>query len=390
MKRFVLFICVVISIVGCSTDEYDDGLSYESIHQTTLMYFMGTNLKSYYNSNISDMKTAVAAGALGSQGALFYLYPESSSVSVLYRVVQSGTLSETIEMCRYEDFSAYDEGALSMVLDDVKSIVDYTPDEVLNLIVGSHGYGWRLSSTESSARSLYEVENIWTRYLGVSSDGYMDIEDLRSEIGDTRFGYILFDACLMSSIEVLYRLRDVCDYVVASPCEVLTAGFPYTAVIPELFENDGCDYDLEGVCQAYYDFYSSYTAPYGAVAMCVMSELDALAESVRSLELKSLTTTELKSVQYYDSFSTHLFYDLGDMVDTAYVSGDYDAFVAQLDRTFPESCRLHTTRFLSILGGYSTITLNSYSGVSTSQMSANSYAEGWSEEPWAVAIGADN
>ena len=32
--------------------------------------------------------------------------------------------------------------------------------------------------------------------------------------------FILFDACLMSSIEVLYDLRDKAKYVIASPAEL--------------------------------------------------------------------------------------------------------------------------------------------------------------------------
>lgn len=397
LKRVFISVYIALSLVACTKDDYVE--PDPTINQTTLLYLMGTSLKSYYNSNINDAMEAVASGALGSQGALFCLYQESSSEAVLYQLSQSGEICEKVEMCRYEDFTAYDIGSLSMVVADVKSIIDYTTDKRLNLVLSSHGYGWRLSSTESKARSAFESGrtldedgNPLTRYLGYSSDGYLDIEDLCGELDGTQFGFILFDACLMSSVEVFYRLRSYCDYIIASPCEVMSAGFPFDEVVPEMFEEDGASYDVEGICQAYCDFYSDYGAPYATIAACVTSELETLAESIKSLELKTLTSTELKSVQAYENLSTHLFYDLGDLVGLAYVSGDYDAFEVQMAKAFPQECRLHTTKFISTLNGTSYITIDSdtYSGVSTSYMSTSSYATGWSDEPWAVAIGANN
>lgn len=398
LRRVIIFIYIVVACVACTKESSDDADA--EVSQATLMYLMGMDLQSYYDDNLDAAMDAVAAGALGSHGALFCLYPESDDVSVLYQLKRSGDQCNKIEMCRYEDFSAYSVGSLSKVLDDVKSILDYTEDKRLNLVLSSHGYGWRLSSTATKSRSAEVSERVvdadgrpLTRFLGLyEEDGYLDIEDLCNEIDGTRFGFVLFDACLMSSVEVLYRMRDYCDYVVASPCEVLAAGFPYDTVVPEMFEEDGTSYDVGGMCQAYYDFYCSYRSPYCAVAVCVTSELEALAESVKALELKTLTATQLRSVQYYENLSTHLYYDLGGIVSAAYVSGNYDAFEAQMERAFPSQYRMHTAKFLSTLSGTSYISIDSdsYTGVSTSQMSYSSYATGWELEPWAIAIGADN
>lgn len=38
---------------------------------------------------------------------------------------------------------------------------------------------------------------------------------------------LVFDTCFMSSIEVLYEMRNSFDYIVSSPTEVLATGFPY-------------------------------------------------------------------------------------------------------------------------------------------------------------------
>ena len=62
----------------------------------------------------------------------------------------------------------------------------------------------------------------------------MDISELAAAIDGSgvRFDYLLFDACFMSSVEALYDLRRAADYIVASPCEVMAHGFPYTTSTP--------------------------------------------------------------------------------------------------------------------------------------------------------------
>ena len=46
---------------------------------------------------------------------------------------------------------------------------------------------------------------------------------------------MLFDACYMQSVEVIYQLRDRTDYFIGSPTEIPGPGAPYEAVVPALF-----------------------------------------------------------------------------------------------------------------------------------------------------------
>ncbi len=302
----------------------------------------------------------------------------------------------------------------------MKSITGYSESSSrsLNLILGSHGLGWLLkpsssygavdmmaqdvdgvvsSGSEGSIIADYEAipDHLrMSRYMGVSSDGYTDIEELREAIDNSgiKFGYIIFDQCYMGSIELLYRLRDCCYYAVASPAEIMSTGFPYDTVLPALFENNGRDYNLQGVCEAYYEYYltTNETLNCGCIAMCDMGELEALAEVVSRMSLTTLF--EEDDLMGYDNYSLHRFYDFGDYIRSA--GGDetslLEEFNNQFDRAFPEECRLHTDKYFVSVNGIATPTIDAaaYSGVTTSDLARGlTDCVGWELEPWSIAAG---
>lgn len=69
-----------------------------------------------------------------------------------------------------------------------------------------------------------------------------------------KFEFILFDACLMGNIEVLYQLRNKADYIIASPTEILVAGFPYTQTIPLLLQKE---INFDNVTTEYVNYYEN-------------------------------------------------------------------------------------------------------------------------------------
>lgn len=66
--------------------------------------------------------------------------------------------------------------------------------------------------------------------------------------------YILFDDCYMASVEVAYDLKEVTDYLIASPCEIMAYGMPYAEIGPHLLGK----VDYESICDAFYEFYKNY------------------------------------------------------------------------------------------------------------------------------------
>ncbi len=412
MKRFVTIFFALLFVASCSKDELDDVDQELNPAQITLMYFAGIDLNRYYDNNIANAKAAVANGSLGDYGVLYYFLPETTSDATLFEISYEDGVCVEREVMIYTDIASLTPEALVEVWGDVKADVGYTElllkgDVEMNMIWSSHSTGWVVNGdgTKSTSNRDLSLDNrrnlsvdekfIPTRFFGLessSSEGVMDVEDLCQAIEDSdlRLGYILFDACLMSSVEALYRLREVCDYVVASPAEILAAGFPYESVIANLFEDGGKSYNLEAACQSYYDYYAN---SYATVAMCVTSELEALAAAMSKITLDDLTSTQRSQIQSYDGLSNHVFFDLGNYVEVAGgTDSNFAAFQAQFDKAFPEECRFCTSKLLSNLPSTrsSYVSINNYTGVSTSQPSINTtYNGGWSDEPWAMAIDAE-
>ncbi len=412
MKRIFLYLFMVLTVVSCKKEkpvpptpeplpgyEVSDGTFDGSAPQTTLIYFTGTSLYSYFRKNIYDAKAAISSGALGSGGSFYYFLPSSKTSAKLYELYMDG--GECVErlVVTYDFLPVMLSISVTQVIEHVKSDIGYAEgdDMNFNLVVSGHGTGWvpqeypQLKSISTESASMWDKQEgaLMTRFMGSSSDGFMDIEDLRQGIvgSNTKFGFILFDECFMSNIETLYRLKECSDYIIASPCEVMSDGFPYNYVLPKMFTDDGYNFDTIGVCEAYNHYYTNIASyKYGCVAMCVTSELENLSNIVSSMNFNLVDNSEL---QTYENLTDNVFYDLGQLVNIACEDDAMlEEFNARFDCAFPQSARLHTNRYYTALVGAGVQDINYYSGVTTSDPSIK-FREEWVVEPWVVASGRD-
>lgn len=196
------------------------------------------------------------------------------------------------------------------------------------LVLSSHGMAWVPSTaTAYFTRSRSRTGEEWpaTKYFGQDDNpgptGYLETEELAEALPDGRFDYILFDACFMASVEVMYALRDKADYIVAAPTEVISDGFPYADIIGELLATEP---DLKAVCRAYYEHYANHPdSRYhsATVSLVRTSELDALCDVKSRLWHSALTHDpavftefDLSGVQRLDRYRRPFLFDLGSIV----------------------------------------------------------------------------
>ncbi len=406
IRKILFMVCTMLYVVSCSPegddiyvddDTTEDEEYTSSSAQTTLIYFCGTSLVSYFKNNIYDIEDAVADGGLGDNGRIFYcIRLTSSGATQLNEIYRDGS-SYNVRSVKTYDSSIYwnDSGMLAQVIEDTKSEIGES--SALNLIVSGHGTGWVLQD-HPYLKSVVddEYESIWTpvegalptRFMGSSKDGYMEMSELSSELelSGTKFGYIIFDMCLMSSIEALYRIRNYADYIIASPAEVMSYGFPYEDILKYMFYNDGLSYNIGKICEEYINFYSSYAVPCGTIATCVTSELDALTVAISELTLNELSTAEKSALQTYEGLSTHVLYDLDDYIMAAAVDTleSFAIYTEAFERAFPSEYKATTGYFYTALGSSGKKSITSYSGVSTSAPSSM-FRDDWNAEPWAIA-----
>ncbi len=407
IKRATYLLLLSLALFSCNESSNNILPAPDTTPQTTLMYMTGTDLSYYFGNNITAAKSAIAENKLGYGRFVIFKHTSTTKANLVeYRYEGGACVADTLRS--YDQITSLTHDALVEVLADVKELA---PADTYNLIVSGHATGWvpksRQTSTwtlssastkESEAINWGEMQGtsgVVTRYLGSNNDSLFDISELREslEAAQTPLGYIIFDECFMSSIEALYDLRYLCDYIIASPCEIMGDGFPYATVIPELFSNYGTEVDYQGVCQAFYNYYSSYIYPSGCVALTVTAELDELVDIIRRINQSEVREVDPKDLQAYERLANPLFVDLEQYImakcaDTSLT----EEFVQQMAAAFPTECRLHTERFFANIGvsvsssnnyeAYYT-TIGYYSGVTTSAPSLLLTDE-WAATNWAI------
>jgi hypothetical protein len=357
MKRslFVIALLAILLLNSCSKNDIND----DWYNRVVVIYFAANNnLSSYAENNIESLSEGYLPEEDSDDILLVYSHTENN-LPVLLRMYkdQSGTVVQDV-VSNYEEQNSTTPEVLESVLDKVKVIF---PAKEYGLILWSHGTGW-LPADYYENSNQYGVQFPDPYAHMVKSFGYedgveMDIKDISDAI-PYHLSFIIFDCCLMGGVEVAYEIKDKCDYIVASPAEILATGFPYDTIIEPLFENKA---DLEEVCERYYDFYNSQSGVYksATIALYNTAKLDALASVCRKIfaaNREKLATLQTNSIQGYFRLNKHWFYDLEDFVSQIASLEDLDQFNNSLSQVVTE--KFYTPIFLDL-------TISNSSGIST-------------------------
>lgn len=382
--------------------------------QTMLLYMVGRDLmiKGYYRKNLESLCEGVTA-SLPSDGRILVCYqPNSHDEATLLEVKYDSKTKagKQVILKEYTEFAHKNPADLQQLFLDIQT---FAPAEQYGLIIGSHGKGWvpaaegqmtsRIVPLKPDAQDAVSDDLFQplpyaqpTRSFG-DVEHEIDVPQLASVLESLpyRFDYAIFDACLMSSIEVLYDLRNHFDEIVASPTEIMGDGFPYKAILPHLFADNEQGYNMERVCEEYYRHYNDNeeewvycsstgeSRPSACVARCITSELEGLAEATKALYLSPRQEIRLPDLQAYEGMTRHVFLDFEHYARMAYPAPSLlYAFRAAFDRAFPPENRLHTQSFYSAYNNrHNPIEEGCYSGVSTSEPSER-YRESYAKTAW--------
>ena len=366
--------------------------------QTIIIHFIGTALKHYFDTNVTNILEALDSNIQGDAQVMVITsdtYDKASLYEVRYDKSQGKAVKEKVKEMKMP--TPYDYSILKY---NIGVALDFAPAEKYALVIGSHGLGWIpvVNYPDNSAKQLSKVgvkpTEIWkrnenaemTRHIGDNENTRYDISELARAIRENNIEleYLLFDACFMSNVESSYDLRDVTKYIVGSPCEVMGYGFPYARIMKYMLENGGTSYNLDKLCSEYVNYYKTEAVtPSACVAITNTSELEALAEAMKEVfKSGEKAGFSLDNVQYYEGISPHVFYDLGHIVELSCADADVAAkFKAQLDKTV--TSRYHTDRFYSAYSSDNNYYhhINYFSGISTSYKN-KTYEYDWKKSTW--------
>lgn len=378
----VLLVLLSINLVSCHKDDAPP-VSTET-EKTLFMYLpWSTDLVGAFRTNISDMEKAIAKKGLNQERVLVFI-STTPTEATLFEIIEKNGKCKGDTLKRYTNPALTTKGEITRILNDVKG---FAPAKRYAMTIGCHGMGWlpvaKGRTRHSSREKLHwEYEGVpMTRYFGGRSPEYQtDITTLAEGIADAgmKMEYILFDDCYMSSIEVVYDLRGVTDFVIGSPCEIMRYGMPYAEIGEHLLG----DTDYEAICEKFHTFYSNYEEmPCGTIGVTDCSELQPLVQIMKEINNRyKFDETKINSIQTLDGYSPTLFFDLGDYV--AKLCSDrnlLNQFQQQLQRTVPY--KKNTETYYTMNRGRQ-IKINAFSGVTVSDPSMNSLAETKTETAW--------
>ena len=395
--------------VSCSNGDSPDGpdVPVTPVGQTVFMFFPWSNsLLSDFRRTVEDMQTVVAQRSMKDERIMVFM-ATSEREAVLFELKKQNGRCLTDTLRRYSDRPFTSRQWLTSLFSEVMTLA---PASRYGMVVGCHGLAWvpiqgqrnarkRLGSQEriDEEDNLYKEERIdkegepndlmhfevqgpvTTRFIGGTyPETQIETTDLADAMADAGFHteYILFDACYMSSVEVAYELKDVTHYLIASPTEVLSYGFPYITMGKHLLGTP----NYKGIADSFISFYSSYNLPYGTVAVTDCTQLDALAAIAQQINAAAAEQLVPNGVQIMDGYSPTLFYDLGHLMSLKDAGTVLTAaFAEQLEKTVPY--KGHTGQYFTALKD-APVDIKHYSGLNTSQGSLNHMADRLSETAW--------
>lgn len=276
--------------------------------------------------------------------------------------------------------------------DFVKGVFDLirqeVPSESYGLILSSHGGGW----VPADIFDLYLYldtanEQPLAERSFYGQDGYdcMELPQLAQALEGWDFRYVIFDACYMASVEGLYDVRGLSDYIIASSAEIMGTGFPYEDIIPILFSRE--DHSLVEACEAYMDMYRESS---GTISLIDCTKLESLAQVMLQInQTEGEKLVDVSNIQPYEAFSTHLYFDFEQYVE---VLTSNEELLSMFDEALSDVVLFtdHTSQFFSAVGDEAYIDLPRSCGLTcyVYQPGCENTHAAYLQTSWAKAVGA--
>ena len=379
--KATMALLTVLVAVGCHHDDVEPETHVSQ--RTIIMFYPWTmNLKTFFEDNIDDFEDAIEEGILNDERVVVCFSTKPSEALLIEISRENGKCRrDTFATLPYPDFTKTQDisGMLSMVS-------GHAPARHYSMIAGGHGMAWLpagYSPVQQAAGSWFD-EMPLTRWFGDFTTGYqINISTLANGIRNAgiHLDYILFDDCYMSSVEVAYTIRDVTDYLIGCPSEIMIFGFPYYYCARYLVGNP----NYATLCETFKKFYTEYEMPYGTVAVTDCHEVSKLAEIVRQINNTCTSTNYDKNdIQSMDGFDPPMFLDLGDTYEHLCAdSAMLNSFRQQMAKTVPyKAC---TDSYYSTFSGVNKIF--HYSGLTTSVICNSAFHDLYNETEWHKATG---
>lgn len=408
MKKLLLLLLSVFVLVSCSDEIPEEKIPLKS-GRTLLAYLISNNnsgsLDKYLKDNLVDMYSGLSQTTDsctlivyyrpynndndGLAGPSLLQYNSDGKGNINNKkslqgsdLTPSNVISEAYCSTYTEgNHNATDPKTMARVLDQM---VKLSPSTNYGLVFGSHGTSWMPGNSVSG------------RAFGDDAGYNINIPDMADALEEVFSGkqldFILFDACMMGTVEVAYELKDVTDYLIGAVVETHVYGLPYDIILPKLFK---AEIPYNEVCKDYID-YSRQLGAWGTCAAIDCSKVDELAEWVgANLETYSekMSSLDVDNIQQYGVSSFKYFsFDVVDFFKSLNDGNTPDGLQDIINKVVIAADALYGVKYAIVGNSLYTIEEGRFCGIGmyfpykVSKSSWNTYYETLS---WYKAVGWD-
>jgi hypothetical protein len=310
-----------VVLFGCETAREDQPVLAAP---STLVYMIADNNLDYYAmANIRQMEKGLPTEATGS----LYVFIDRSvggnpSHPCLFRITQNTddttVISPIIQVYREQNTS--NPAFLRQVIADVKTYCAAEHSELRRLVLWSHGTGWLPKGTPFDEPDDEKTQSILFSF-GLDNTATvhkeMDVKELAAALNGEHFEFLLMDACFMGAIEVAYEMRDVCDYLIVSPSEIVSSGFPYKDITESLLSMEVQPVEIARVFFTHYNNQTAPTLQSATISVVETKYLHDFALSMRAVYADYVlykSDIVIDALAQYDRTSSHYFFDVKNFI----------------------------------------------------------------------------
>lgn len=349
MKRMILLLCALLCLTACDRDE-----RLAKDRQMLLVYFAGNNsLAAEGASDYNSIKQNWLPTTRGSEKVMLVFHHFKDETPVLVRLSKDrrgNTVEDIIKEYPFDTHSA-DARTLETVLADAEAA---WPSAHHGIVLWSHGSGflppgYYINPQErAKGDPVSEKADPYAFLVKAGGDGLksfaqdeeqnieMDLIDLRKALSRFHYDFIAFDCCLMANVELAYELRNTCDYLIFSPTEIMSDGFPYDVMVQTIFSQQP-EAAMRSVAQSFMAHYRSFSGVYASATISLVrtAGMQALANACQTVfrnHQDQILMLDRSHVQPYFRYNKHWFYDIDDFVQQVADDGEYQAFNRALNQ----------------------------------------------------------
>lgn len=209
----------------------------DTAYRTLLIYMAAENsLDDYAGYDISEI---VEASVDVPHDCRLFVYVDDGSFPTMYQYFRltNGDSGNSVFHLFNNDVCSSDTAALGYVMD---YILENYPTRKLDLVLWSHGDGWLRGPENKAPQRSFGIDN-GENSGSNDTESVMEIEELAAllERMPVKVDRLMFDACFMQCVEVVYALRNAVQWIVASPAEIPGNGAGYASILQAFFLSDG-------------------------------------------------------------------------------------------------------------------------------------------------------